>query len=100
MSRTSKRHSSVRIGSAPSLPSPADFYHAVLDLKRDGNPWAAACCPFHDDDHPSLMINLESGAFRCLSGACGVSGPSIVSFVMQLEGLDYAEAADWIRGCV
>jgi hypothetical protein len=33
--------------------------------------YIAACCPFHGDEHPSLLV-YEDGYFRCLT--CGVFG--------------------------
>lgn len=49
--------------------------------------WAMTRCPFHDDEHPSLAINLENGRFHCK--ACGETG----SIVKLVEGL----AREWDR---
>jgi putative DNA primase/helicase len=35
-------------------------------------PQAKAICPFHEDDTPSLSVNMEKGLFRCFG--CGASG--------------------------
>ena len=44
-----------------------------------------AHCPWHDDDTPSLSLNLEKKVFHCFNqGACGVSG-NVLDFVHQLE---------------
>lgn len=82
------------------LPLPVDFYRAEVDgLKEYKDGWAWGCCPFHPDSKPSFTVNLESGAFRCMSSSCGVHGGSIVSFVSQLHNLDQHEAftylGDW-----
>jgi len=75
------------------VPCPADFYATEIDgLKEYRHGWAWGCCPFHADSNPSFTVNLETGAFRCMSSSCGVSGPSIVSFVSQLHGLSFSEA--------
>ncbi|HEX7128728.1 MAG TPA: CHC2 zinc finger domain-containing protein [Rhodanobacteraceae bacterium] len=74
------------------LPSAATFYTADLDKlgKPNGNGWAMARCPFHDDAHASLSVNLRGGHFRC--HACGARGPGIVAFVMLRDNLDFEGA--------
>ena len=76
------------------LPDPAAFYAGKLDklCKPNGNGWAMARCPFHDDTHASLSVNLrrDGGHFRC--HACGAHGPGIVAFVEQRDGLDFEHA--------
>lgn len=80
------------------LPLPADFYHAEIDgLREYKDGWAWGCCPFHPDGNPSFTINLESGAFRCMSSSCGVKGGGIVSFVSQLHGLDIRESIHYLE---
>ena len=45
------------------------FYAAHLRLKGSGAQ-VAAKCPFHEDSHESLSVNLTSGAWTCHAG-CG-----------------------------
>ncbi|MCI8284614.1 MAG: DNA primase [Firmicutes bacterium] len=54
-----------------------------LDINKNG----MACCPFHDDKHPSMKI--EDG-FYCF--ACGAKGDAI-GYVAKLYGLSQYEAA-------
>lgn len=46
-----------------------------------------ACCPFHDDRHPSLKVDETYYCF-----GCGAHGDA-VGFVAQMEGLSQYEAA-------
>lgn len=80
------------------LPTPADFYNAEIEgLREYKDGWAWGCCPFHPDGNPSFTMNLESGAFRCMSSSCGVKGGGIVSFVSQLHGFDLREAINYLE---
>ena len=62
----------------------ADFYN--FDLLSDGsNPdQRKTLCMFHDDNNPSLGINVRKRVFYCR--ACHVKG-NILDLVMQLESL-------------
>lgn len=73
------------------LPDPVEFYPRELDkLKLTSDNWVMACCPFHDDNHASLSVSLQSGGFKCF--ACGESGGSVLDFTMQLTGASFVEA--------
>lgn len=52
---------------------------------------ATACCPFHDDKHPSFTVNLTTGSYKCWS--CGEKGSGIVDFHMALYCTDFKTAA-------
>lgn len=80
------------------LPLPVDFYNAEIEGFREyKDGWAWGCCPFHPDGNPSFTMNLESGAFLCMSSSCGVKGGGIVSFVSQLHGFDLREAISYLE---
>lgn len=50
-----------------------DFYSRyVKNLKPVGHGQLKGLCPFHDDRHPSLSINLETGSWFC--HACMIGG--------------------------
>jgi hypothetical protein len=76
-----------------SLPRPQDFYERELGrLSRPSRGWAKATCVFHHPDrHPSLNVNLISGAFKCF--ACQSSGGSVIDFVMLRDGMGFKTAA-------
>lgn len=59
----------------------AEYYG--LKVKRNG----AACCPFHDDRHPSMKIDKN---YHCF--ACGVGGDAI-DYVSRMFGLSQYDAA-------
>lgn len=91
-----RRHKSPHRVAREPMPEPAQFYAVeVAGYRERRGDWASGLCPFHDDHHPSLQMNLQSGGYVCL--ACQARGGSIVSFVSNRDGLSYREAADWIR---
>ena len=59
----------------------AEYYG--LKVKRNG----IACCPFHDDRHPSMKIDKN---YHCF--ACGVGGDAI-DYVSRMFGLSQYDAA-------
>ncbi len=59
-----------------------------LQLRRQGRGYVAIC-PWHDDTRPSLQINPERQSWKCWP--CDIGG-DIFSFVMKMEGVDFAEA--------
>lgn len=46
-------------------------------------------CPFHDDHHPSLIVDTQKNTFYC--PVCHTGGDAI-RFVMKMEGKTYPEA--------
>jgi DNA primase len=61
---------------------------AVVQLKKAGKSLSGRC-PFHDDEHPSLVVSPERGTFRCF--ACGVHGDA-VEFLSRCEAISVGEA--------
>lgn len=59
----------------------AEYYG--LQIKRNG----LACCPFHDDRHPSMKIDKN---YHCF--ACGVGG-DVIDYVSRIYGLSQYDAA-------
>ena len=83
-----------------ALPSPISYYSSQgVNLIGKGL-WVSALCPFHDDTVPSLRINTEKGAFKCM--ACGASGGDIIGFQMLRYGQNFIEACRtlgvWLGG--
>ena len=58
--------------------------HYGLKVNRNG----MACCPFHNDRHPSMKLNEEY--FFCFG--CGAKG-DVIDFVARLFDLSSHEAA-------
>lgn len=52
-------------------------------------------CPFHDDTHPSFVVNSITGGFKCFAGGCNRHG-SLFDFWIDYKGLnrdaDFAQA--------
>lgn len=67
----------------------ADAFARYLghDLRRSGARWVARC-PFHDDDHPSLVIYADG--WKCFG--CGAGG-DVIAFAARLFGLRPLDAA-------
>jgi len=59
-----------------------------IDLRRAGADFKA-CCPFHHEKTPSFVIHTDY--FHCFG--CGESGDAF-KFVMKMEGLSFADAAE------
>jgi DNA primase len=73
------------------LPDPARYFEAAgLHLYGRGA-WRSAICPFHADTRPSLRINAETGAYRCM--ACGTKGGDVLDFHRARHGLGFQQAA-------
>jgi DNA primase len=49
------------------------------------------CCPFHDDENPSLVVYPETNSWYCFT--CGVGGAP-VKFMMLFEKLTYEDASE------
>ena len=64
------------------VPNAAEHYG--LQISRNG----MACCPFHDDRHPSMKLNERY--FYCFG--CGATG-DVIDLVAKLFGLSSYEAA-------
>ena len=68
-------------------------------LGIDGTPgWndqLTACCPFHDERHPSFSINVATGQWICFKG-CG-AGNHLAGLVARYFDVPYAAAAHWVR---
>ena len=68
-------------------PGPLDRLEVLLGAGR----WRSGLCPFHHDHNPSLRVNAETGAFRCM--ACGRKGGDVLDFHRARHGLSFVQAA-------
>ena len=59
-----------------------------VKLDRKGISYVGLC-PFHEDHHPSLMVNPQKQTFNCF--ACGEHGDAI-GFVQKMEHCNFMEA--------
>ncbi|WAA10389.1 DNA primase [Fervidibacillus albus] len=66
-----------------------DVVSEYVQLKKQGRNYFGLC-PFHDEKTPSFSVSPEKQIFHCFG--CGAGG-NIFSFLMDLEGLSFQEAA-------
>lgn len=61
--------------------------------KPNGRAEPAVICPFHDDQQPSLRINIEKQVWHC--DPCNIGG-DVFSFVERYQQTDFAGALRWL----
>ncbi|WAA11486.1 DNA primase [Fervidibacillus halotolerans] len=66
-----------------------DVVSEYVQLKKQGRNYFGLC-PFHDEKTPSFSVSPEKQIFHCFG--CGAGG-NVFSFLMDLEGLSFQEAA-------
>ena len=59
-----------------------------IPVTKQGSKYKA-CCPFHNDHHPSMDVNIVRNDFKCWS--CGEGGDAI-TFVEKYEKVSKIEA--------
>jgi len=67
-------------------------------LKLEGprnSKWKTTDCEFHGG-RKKMRVNVVSGGWVCMS--CGVHGGDALSYLMQIDGVDFVEAAKQL-GC-
>ena len=65
----------------------------VLLKRSGGNLWGL--CPFHSEKTASFSVNPAKGIYKCFG--CGKGGNAI-SFIMEIEHLNYPEAIRHLGG--
>ena len=82
------------------LPSSIIYYETQNIKLKGGGAWRDAICPFHQDTKPSLRVNVEKGAYRCM--VCGAHGGDVLAFHMHKHSLNFVEACKqlgaWVEG--
>lgn len=68
---------------------PAVIRDVFPALQATGKDQVLVCCPFHQEENPSLSVNLSAGLFNCF--ACGVTGNGF-DLYMQVQGCDFKTA--------
>ena len=63
-------------------------------LKPHGQDYVM-CCPWHDDDTPSLVISPDTNLWHCM-GACQ-SGGSVIDWIMKTEGVSFRHAVELLK---
>lgn len=65
----------------------------TVKLKRKGINYIGRC-PFHEDHHPSLVVNPQKQTFRCF--ACGEHG-DVIEFIEKTEHCNFMEAVGKLK---
>jgi len=65
-----------------------------MALRRVGRRWVGLC-PFHAEKSPSFSVNGEEGLYYCFG--CGAKG-DVITFVREVEHLEFAEAVERLAG--
>ena len=69
-----------------------DVAASYVNLRRRGKN-LVGLCPFHNEKTPSFCIYPENNSFFCFG--CNKGG-DVISFVMGVENLDFAEAVKFL----
>ncbi len=73
----------------------SDILSVVQDyvrMKKAGSNYVGLC-PFHEEKTPSFNVNPSKGIFKCFG--CGKGG-NVLTFVMEIERLDFLDAVRWL----
>ena len=65
---------------------------SYVSLKRAGDTYKGLC-PFHSEKSPSFTVYPRTASFYCFG--CGIGGDA-VTFIRQMEHLDYPDALDFL----
>src|SRR4051794_33728118 len=66
-----------------------DIISEYVQLKKQGRNYSGLC-PFHGENTPSFSVSTDKQVYHCFG--CGAGG-DIFSFLMEMEGLSFQEAA-------
>ena len=70
-----------------------DVIGRAVPLKRHGS-WYQGRCPFHDDQHPSLIVWPRTQTWKCMT--CSPMRDDVIGFVVRWQGISLAEAVQWL----
>lgn len=76
--------------SRKDLLSSITYYESQGITLKSGGAWRDAIYPFHTDTKPSLRINVEKGAYRCM--VCGARGGDVLAFHIHKHSLHFVGA--------
>lgn len=66
-----------------------DIISEYVQLKKQGRNYFGLC-PFHGENTPSFSVSMDKQIYHCFG--CGAGGDAF-SFLMEIEGLSFREAA-------
>ena len=71
-----------------------------IQLKKSG-PYYKGCCPFHNEDTPSFVVNPKNShtsapnKFHCFGGQCGEHG-NVIDFIQKYYNMGRTEALEYL----
>ncbi|MBZ5735837.1 DNA primase [Nocardioides sp. TRM66260-LWL] len=68
-----------------------DVVAQYVTLRNAGGGSLKGLCPFHDEKSPSFHVTPSRGFYHCFG--CQAGG-DVISFVMEIDGLTFAEAVE------
>lgn len=68
------------------------LFAEFLQLRGHGHERRARCI-FHDDENPSMSVNVEEGRYCCHVPACGAQG-DFIDFYMRVRDLTFPQAVE------
>jgi DNA primase len=77
-----------------SLVAIEDVIARYVPLRRGGQNYLVARCPFHEDRNPSFVVYPQTQSFYCFG--CREHG-DVLSFLMRMEHLTFPEALNVLR---
>jgi hypothetical protein len=66
------------------------FTDAGIQLQNSGGS-LKACCPFHQEKTPSLLVSKEYQYYQCFGAGCGARGDSF-TFLQDLYNISFSES--------
>tara|TARA_Y100001934_G_scaffold280046_1_gene385635 strand:- start:355 stop:654 length:300 start_codon:yes stop_codon:yes gene_type:complete len=72
-----------------SIPDPVQYYSQYFSIPQNRRRVLVPCC-FHDDQTPSLSLNLTDGWFNCFG--CGAKGGDVLAFHMLKHNMKFIQA--------
>lgn len=75
-----------------SMSNVADVIGGYVQLKRSGRMWKGLC-PFHSEKTPSFTVFPDTESYYCFG--CQ-SGGDVITFIRNIEHLDYVEAVKFL----
>lgn len=85
----------VTIDALKANPSILKIYRERITLLRNGKGYKA-CCPFHDDRNPSLLLDEKDGTLVWKCFPCD-DGGDVISFVQKFDKVDFSTAAQTVE---
>lgn len=73
-----------------------DIVGSYVQLKRSGRMWKGLC-PFHSEKTPSFTVFPDTASYYCFG--CQ-SGGDVITFIRNIERLDYVEAVKFLAAKV